>query len=56
MISKLLFALYAGSIPLVPLYGVKHYGKSGEKNKRNFCILLFAFQALISLGAIIDYL
>ena len=56
MLTKLLFVLYAGLIPLVPLIGAHAYSRSGSTRKRNVCIAIFAVQTLISLGSIISYL
>ena len=55
MLTKILFILYAGVIPLVPLLGVKAYKKSGDVVKRNICWGLFALQTLVSLGSVIEY-
>ena len=56
MLMKILFAIYAAAIPLVPLYGAEEYKRRGAARKKNVCLLLFGVQTLISVGSIISYL
>lgn len=45
---KVLFVLWVGIIPLVPLVGVQLFRQRGEKKKASVCRLLFAAQLLLS--------
>ena len=56
MLLKILFVLYAGAIPLVPLLGAQKYKKDGNDKKRFVCMLVFAVQTLISFGSIIEFI
>lgn len=53
---KVLFVLYAGLIPLVPLIGVEIYRKREDKSRKLVCLGLFALQLMISTISIITYL
>lgn len=53
---KVLFVLYAGLIPLVPLIGVEIYKKRKDKSRKLVCWGLFALQVVISAVSIIAYL
>lgn len=45
---KVLFVLWVGIIPLVPLVGVQLFRQRGEKKKASVCRLVFAAQLLLS--------
>ena len=53
---KVLFVLYAGLIPLVPLIGVEIYKKRKDSSRKLVCWVLFALQLMISTISIITYL
>lgn len=53
---KVLFVLYAGLIPLVPLIGVEIYKKRKDSSRKLVCWGLFALQLMISTISIITYL
>jgi hypothetical protein len=50
------FIIYAGMIPLVPLFGVRIFKKRNDNVKKNVCIGLFVLQTLLSIGYIIAWL
>ena len=53
MLIEILFFIYAAAIPLVPLYGVSHYKKSGDPKRKAACAALFALQLALSALSII---
>lgn len=53
---KILFVIYAGLIPIVPLIGFEIYRAKKNKKKAAICAGLFAMQVLISTVSIITYL
>ncbi|MBO4848406.1 MAG: hypothetical protein J5586_04555 [Clostridia bacterium] len=55
MLKTVLFVLYALMIPLVPLWGVRHYRRNKNGSKEIVCWVLFAVQTLVSVGSIISY-
>ena len=55
MTVKLLFALYAGAIPLVPLMGAEEYKKRQDRKRRLICLSIFAVQLLLSAVSIATY-
>ena len=50
-----LFVLYAGLIPAVPLIGIKIFKRRKETSRRNVCIFLFIMQIIISTCYVIAY-
>lgn len=50
------FIIYAGMIPLVPLFGVSIFKKRKDHVKKNICIGLFVLQTLLSIGYIVAWL
>lgn len=56
MLKTILFVLYAGFIPLVPLWGVRHFKAREDDVRKNVCFVLFIVQGLISAGSIVSYL
>jgi hypothetical protein len=50
------FIIYAGMIPVVPLFGVRIFKKRNDKVKKNICIGLFLLQTLLSIGYIVAWL
>ena len=53
---KILFVIYAGLIPIVPLIGLEIYRAIKNKKKAIICAGLFVMQVLISTVSIIAYL
>ena len=51
----MLFILYSGIIPVVPLIGAEIYKRRDDKRRRNVCYGLFALQVLLSIRYIISY-
>ena len=50
------FIIYAGLIPLVPLYGAGIFKKRNDNVKKNVCIGLTVLQTLLSIAYIIAWL
>ena len=53
---RILFVIYAGLIPIVPLIGLEIYRAKKNKKKAIICAGLFVMQVLISTVSIIAYL
>ena len=51
----ILFVLYVGLIPAVPLFGANIYRRRSDKVRRNVCYGLFALQLLMSTAYIIAW-
>ncbi|MBQ3201651.1 MAG: hypothetical protein IJB22_07005 [Clostridia bacterium] len=49
--TDLLFLLYVGAIPAVPLFGAEIYKRRRDPLRRNVCYALFLLQLLISIAA-----
>ena len=52
---KILFVIYAGLIPLVPLIGIEIVRKKEDKPRMLICLGLFVTQIVISAASIIAY-
>lgn len=52
---EVLFVIWAGIIPLVPLIGVQLFKQRCDKGKAAVCRLLFFGQAILSLAYIAVY-
>jgi len=50
MWTTVLFLLYVGLIPLVPLLGAQHFTRRKEPKKKWACYALFCVQILLSLS------
>lgn len=44
--------LYAGAIPLVPLWGMQYFKKKEQRGRQAVCLVLFLSQLLISGAAV----
>ncbi|MEG1547224.1 MAG: hypothetical protein RR232_04030 [Clostridia bacterium] len=50
-----LFVLYAGAIPAVPLIGASIFKRRKDNLRRNVCYALFVFQVLLSCAYMVEY-
>ena len=56
MLKTILFIIYTALIPLVPLYGARHFKRKKDEIRQIVCWGLFVIQCLISTAAIYTYI